>query len=571
MKRSIFLLAIILILTACAHSGRSNPLLAILPFTGTAGTDGDTIAMLLGNQPELGRAFTVIQRTSSMEAVMSEQRFQRSGLTDSDTIAELGRQMNAEYVVSGHVQQLGRSRLVFISIIHVESLQQIAGDYKEYTDITEVRDYLPDMVGKIVTASRRNTSRLPKLAVVPFIRMTGNINERDAEVLSHILSIEISNSGRYAVLPRTSTIQRVFDEHQIQRSGITDPATIRRIGQATNANFVLAVNITALGSMNLYVAQILNVESGGLLRGVDERYTDISDGQSKMQTIAQALTGTGRASQTSATTPVPVLMSHLERELDNIRTSTRGNHIITLNQDIILTNTIDFSGLGTKSITIRGGSQRRTITNSTNGEIFIIPRGITLILENNITLNGNSRQSSVVRVESNGMLEMQNGAVITGSSDCGVNVNYFGNFTMNGGTINDNNGGNGGGVLVRGVFLMNDGIISGNAASSGGGGVSIHGRFEMTGGTISDNTANNGGGVYISNSGSFNMTGGLISGNMADNYGGGVYRFGNGQFIKTGGTIDNTNRGRYAGGSSIIYGVFRNRNEGESGPSDIIR
>jgi len=36
MKRSIFLLAILLILTAYAHSGRSNPLLAILPFTGTA-------------------------------------------------------------------------------------------------------------------------------------------------------------------------------------------------------------------------------------------------------------------------------------------------------------------------------------------------------------------------------------------------------------------------------------------------------------------------------------------------------------------------------------------------------
>ena len=73
------------------------------PFTGGGGADGDTIALLLGNQPDLTRAFTVVPRADGVDAIVREHRFQRSGLTDSDTITQLGRQMNVDYVVAGHI------------------------------------------------------------------------------------------------------------------------------------------------------------------------------------------------------------------------------------------------------------------------------------------------------------------------------------------------------------------------------------------------------------------------------------------------------------------------------------
>jgi hypothetical protein len=34
---------------------------------------------------------------------MKEQQFRRSGLTDSDTIADIGKQLNSDYVLAGHV------------------------------------------------------------------------------------------------------------------------------------------------------------------------------------------------------------------------------------------------------------------------------------------------------------------------------------------------------------------------------------------------------------------------------------------------------------------------------------
>ncbi|MCL2179866.1 MAG: hypothetical protein FWB83_01945 [Treponema sp.] len=288
MKKYIILL-FILLMTASVFAQQQRPRLAILPFTGAGGSDGETIAMLLGNQSDLRSAFTTVARTSNVEAIAREQEFQSSGFTDSDTIARLGRQMNADYVVAGHILQLGRSRIVMISIVHVETFQQIAGDYKEYTDITQIRAYLPDMVRRIVTASRQDTSARPRIAVTPFNVLSGRVNERDADVLSQILSIEIANSGRYMVLPRTSTIQSAIAEQLNQRSGITDPDTIRRIGVATNANYVLAGNITSLGQINIFLAQIINVETGELLAGGDEEYREITDGLEKMRTLANAL------------------------------------------------------------------------------------------------------------------------------------------------------------------------------------------------------------------------------------------------------------------------------------------
>jgi len=288
-KRRI-LFAAMFLAAACALFAQARPRLAILPFTGGGGTDGEIIAMLLGHEPALRNAFTPVSRTAAVEAIMREHRFQRAGLTDEDTIRDLGRQMNADYVVAGHIQQLGRSRLVHITIIHVESLQQVAGDFREYNDISEIRAVLPEMARRVAEASGRGAGRQPSLAVLPFHVMSGQVNDVYAEILAQLLATEIANSGRYAVLPRTSAIERTMAEHAIQRGGLTDPTNIRRLGAAANADYVLAGVVSAFGAMNLFVADILNVMSGEIMIGGSEEYREVSDGLVRMQTLAQTLT-----------------------------------------------------------------------------------------------------------------------------------------------------------------------------------------------------------------------------------------------------------------------------------------
>jgi fibronectin type 3 domain-containing protein/uncharacterized lipoprotein NlpE involved in copper resistance len=222
--------------------------------------------------------------------------------------------------------------------------------------------------------------------------------------------------------------------------------------------------------------------------------------------------------------------------------------------ETIPAQTLSYSGK-TVMIILKGSGGERTVNLSGNGSLFTVGNGVTLVLDDGVTLNGHSNNTvSLVSVDSGGTLLLKDGAKISGNTASnsysyggGVYVSISGTFEMSGGEISGNTTTVGGGVYMNGRFEMSGGTISGNTASSGGG-VFVGGTFEMSGGTISGNRANysNGGGVYVG--GTFEMSGGTISGNRAnyyrtnsythsDSYGGGVYVY-NGRFTKqSGGTI----------------------------------
>jgi hypothetical protein len=225
-------------------------------------------------------------------------------------------------------------------------------------------------------------------------------------------------------------------------------------------------------------------------------------------------------------------------------------------------HTLSYTGKSNIVINLKGTGAARVVSLSSNGALFTVGSGVTLILDNNITLQGKSNNTgSLVDVDYHGALEMKTGAKIYGNENSqssadggGVCVSYGGTFTMNGGEISGNivsgssiGTSDGGGVYVSGTFTMNGGEISGNEATSDGGGVSSSGTFTMNGGEISGNKASgsvsSGGGVY--SFGTFTMSGGKISGNEAIYSGGGVD--GSGTFTMSGGEIS----GNIVSGSSI--------------------
>ncbi|MDR2210120.1 MAG: SUMF1/EgtB/PvdO family nonheme iron enzyme, partial [Spirochaetaceae bacterium] len=292
--RKIFLFTLLLALSASGLFAQTKPRLAILPFTGPVADDAESIAEFFSFEAEINRVFTPVPRTRALENLMKEQQFQRSGLTDSDTIAEIGKQLNVDYVLAGHVAVLGEtSKLLLITIINVKELQQIAGDYREYQRIEGVVDILPAMAKRIGDAARQDTARrnLPRLAVLPFNVLSSGMNQGDAELLAQILATELANSGRYAVFPRTKAIEKVMEEHHIERNGMTDPESIRAIGAAVNAQYVLSANVRKLGADNYFSAAILHIVEASQGQGVLEKYRDVSDGLTLMSRMAQRLTG----------------------------------------------------------------------------------------------------------------------------------------------------------------------------------------------------------------------------------------------------------------------------------------
>ncbi|GHV74836.1 hypothetical protein AGMMS49940_21380 [Spirochaetia bacterium] len=252
--------------------------------------------------------------------------------------------------------------------------------------------------------------------------------------------------------------------------------------------------------------------------------------------------------KTTLSTTTKIGNQNLASSLDYISTYaiSGDNYFIVLGANESASNiSLSYSGFAVGITLMSNGAEQIVSLNADFTSLFIVNNGVSLILENNITLQGRSTYAnSLVKVNTGGTLKMYDGAKI-----CGNNV-----------YSNSPYGGGGGVYVSGGTFTMSGGEISGNTAtastsqnSSYGGGVYISGgTFTMSGGKISENTASSssssasysyGGGVYV-NGGTFTMSGGEIGGNTASSsssstsysYGGGVY-IGSGTFTKSTGCI----------------------------------
>jgi len=273
-----------------------------------------------------------------------------------------------------------------------------------------------------------------------------------------------------------------------------------------------------------------------------------------------AVAGGTEGMQSDPVSPgVTVTVSGLTAKLAWLQSNAQSNNLYVIEVDTdesIAPQTLSYSGKSNIGIILIGEGTIRTVYPSAPGRLFTVDSGVTLILDNNITLRGRTDNNSLVYINNSGTLIMNTGVKITGntaSDGGGVYVNSSGSFIMNGGEISGNTAaspGRGGGVYVNnsGSFIMNGGEISDNTAPYGGGVFMLNGTFTMNGGEISGNTTR---GVSVSG-GTFTMSNGKISGNTAES-GGGVSVFGGGTFTMSGGEISgNTSPNPYVGGGVYV-------------------
>jgi TolB-like protein len=282
-----------LFITLFGGAAAAKDALAVLPFTGGDRGEGETIAELFSFAPALNNAFDPIPRTSIAQAISNEQNFQMSmGMTDPDTIAAIGKQLGARYVVAGNIAKLGNRNLLIISILKIDDLRQIAGDIQTYARIEEIRNKLPEMAWNIINAIQIDSSFFTKLAVLPVVpdERGGAIDARVADTLAQILSIYLIRSGHYAVYPRTATLEQVQTEYKTQMTVVADENLVD-MGKGDNPQFVLSVAARRLGEQSMFNASIINLESGVQTTGASKNYNLLEDGIEVMINLASELTG----------------------------------------------------------------------------------------------------------------------------------------------------------------------------------------------------------------------------------------------------------------------------------------
>jgi len=382
------------------------------------------------------------------------------------------------------------------------------------------------------------------------------------------------------------------------------------IGGTAEVGQTLTANIGSLNGVGVYFYQW---KSGDTVTAVN---TNIIDANQQTYTLAQTdmgkyiavtvtrsgnsgsvtSTAIGPTTEMSPEETVTVPGVDLDTKLAWLRTNVQSNaaYLVTVDKTEYLSgitssndnsnNYLSYAGKGNITIRLEGiGGEQIVRLDHNKGSLFIVGRGVKLVLETDITLQGRrENNTSLIYINANGAMEMRNGAKISGNTASNDTVSYGGGVYVN----------------VGGTLTMNGGEISGNTASapissysSYGGGVYVNsnGTFTMSGGIISGNTSSAfsssyGGGVYVNSNGTFTMSGGIISGNTSSaasssssSYGGGVYVNSNGTFTKTGGTVygytaDDSNsnvvRQNNRGHAAYVSSSPVKRRESTAGPTD---
>jgi hypothetical protein len=288
---------LLLAITAGAYAQNGGKLgkIAILPFTGGATTDEQNgIPEWIAHTNNLIRNFDVAFRTDIIQEAEWEQLFQHeSGMIDSNDAVRLGNRLNAEYVMTGSTISLGNQKLLIVSIINLQDIRQVAGDYLKYNSIDDVimdSSILNKMTGNLVEMVRNQKDNLPPLALLR-VRLEGGAKEAEGDAMAQILAIHLLREGGWAVCPRV-TLEEVQSEYKTQlESGTTRDSGKVRAGDAMVPQHVLAVVSRVIGATNTFIADITVIEDGVWYDGSTEVYTSLNDGMNVMGLLARKLSG----------------------------------------------------------------------------------------------------------------------------------------------------------------------------------------------------------------------------------------------------------------------------------------
>jgi hypothetical protein len=214
-------------------------------------------------------------------------------MTDSETITRLGNQFGADYVMAGSITSLEKSKLLIVSIVKIDVIQQVAGAFLVYNTLDELNNnkaVIEKMAGELMSLMKKDTGKTDKLAVLP-VEFAGGANKEEGDVLAQLLSIYLIQNGKYAVYPRTKTLEQVQSEYKTQLSGITRESEAAAIGRGVNPQYVLSIVSRMIGSSNRFNASVINLEGGDQTAGETEQYSTLSDGINAMGFLAKKLSG----------------------------------------------------------------------------------------------------------------------------------------------------------------------------------------------------------------------------------------------------------------------------------------
>jgi TolB-like protein len=140
-----------------------QPVVAVAPFdaiSGISATDANMITRVffirLGNTNRV----SLVDR-GVVERVLQEHRFQAGDWSDSQKTAELGRALNADWIVRGELERFGNNILVTVQFYDIKTFRFMGGTDLRLANADEAYDRMDPLVNKLIETISGSAVRPP--------------------------------------------------------------------------------------------------------------------------------------------------------------------------------------------------------------------------------------------------------------------------------------------------------------------------------------------------------------------------------------------------------------------------
>jgi TolB-like protein len=177
------------------------------------------------------------------------------------------------------------------------SMNQVNGDYKIADVFYADRQSLTrktDMPLNQTTDGRQSAAE-PRItvAVAPFEEKTGIIKS-DADAITEIFTAELLASKSVRIVTRAN-LDKVMSEMQFQMGDWSNDEKTAKLGEATNADWVVRGQVTKLGSRVIVTANSLDVKTLEMTGSARMQMSNIEDAYDQMESFVggmiQTMTG----------------------------------------------------------------------------------------------------------------------------------------------------------------------------------------------------------------------------------------------------------------------------------------
>ncbi|MDR1507573.1 MAG: DUF1566 domain-containing protein [Treponema sp.] len=150
MKKLLAGLGIFFVVLAAGVYAQQTVVVAVAPFEARAGIaagDAETITEVYSIRLSVTRSVRVVNR-EALDRVVREHRFQAGDWSDDRKTAELGRALNADWVVRGTLQKLSSNFIITVSILDIRTLEVKGGADMRINSIDDAYDSMGTLVAQ---------------------------------------------------------------------------------------------------------------------------------------------------------------------------------------------------------------------------------------------------------------------------------------------------------------------------------------------------------------------------------------------------------------------------------------